>query len=188
MTVGGSWSAGWAALVVLCLGCVSGQSSDSSLSNFTLECDQQSKSSIFDSSECSMSPTFASNSTSEKNYYYISPANRIRVTPTATHNGSFITVDGQGVTSGSPSSWIDLPEGEKKWYECNVTAEDGSSTIYYFSSGSDYDRPWLSLAWMVGCFFLLRIFLALNQLRRWFNRKIELSAWRAGGGKYGDHY
>ena len=175
------WSAGWVTLAVIsfCAHCtsVAGLSSDSSLSDFVVNCDASSNSRIFSSVPCELSPAF--NSSVIK--YYISPSDHIQVTPTASDSAATITIEGVATVSGEASAWLETAVGTKTWFQCIVKAEDGTTTTYYFSSGSNYDRPWLSLGWMLVCFVILRLFLALNQLVRYFRRKVTLGSWGSGG-------
>jgi len=172
------WSAGWVALAVIsfCAHCTAGLSSDSSLSGFVVKCSggHGSGSRVFNAVPCELSPTF--NSSVVK--YYISASDSIQVTATASDPAATITIQGVATVSGEASAWLETAVGTKTWFECIVTAADEkSTTTYYFSSGSNYDRPWLSLGWMLVCFVLLRLFLGLNQLIRYFRRKVSLKSW-----------
>ncbi|MEL7564512.1 MAG: cadherin-like beta sandwich domain-containing protein, partial [Dehalobacterium sp.] len=80
-------------------------------------------------SQCTLSPTFVSGTTS----YTASVANSITsltVTPTASHADATVKVNGIAVTSGSASSPINLSVGNNA-IEIEVTAQDGTTKQTY---------------------------------------------------------
>jgi LPXTG-motif cell wall-anchored protein len=91
-------------------------STDASLSALTL-------------SEGALSPDFASG-TDDYTASVGNSVSSVTITPTASHSGATITVNGNSVTSGAASGEIALNVGENT-IEIEVTAQDGTTTNTY---------------------------------------------------------
>lgn len=186
MLVSCAWSLRCAGIIFVLL--CAGSHAEYLLSSLTFDCAQDTVrlgsylglDGLYEAS-CDITPTL-SPTTFE---YYLTPTDKVRINPTlALPLESNVTLrkkeestdSAVAIESGEWSEWLSLPTATKQWYILTISGADGS-TIYSLSAGADYDKPYHSLAWMIGGAIVLRVFLGINQVRRWFSTKAKLGSW-----------